>query len=96
MKALCVFLTVFITAIFPGSPKVLTTIKPIAFIVNAITVGVGEPAVLLDPQKSPHHHHLSPGELKKLAQADVVFWVGPPLESFLKNFFEQEIGRAHV
>ena len=66
-----------------NTPTVLTTIKPLQLISQAITEGVTESDVLLPPGASPHNHSLRPSDARKLHSADVIFWVGPSMESFL-------------
>ena len=66
-----------------NAPNVLTTIKPLQLISQAITEGVSESDVLLPPGASPHSHSLRPSDARKLHSADVIFWVGPSMESFL-------------
>lgn len=66
-----------------SAPNVLTTIKPLQLISQAITEGVTDSEVLLPPGASPHNHSLRPSDARKLHSADVIFWVGPSMESFL-------------
>lgn len=66
-----------------SAPNVLTTIKPLQLISQAITDGVTESDVLLPPGASPHSHSLRPSDARKLHSADVIFWIGPDMESFL-------------
>ena len=37
----------------------------------------------MSSNQSPHHYSLRPSERKMLANADLVFWIGPSMESFL-------------
>src|SRR5262245_59202404 len=64
-------------------PKVLVSIAPIHSLVTAVMQGIGTPELLLKAEQSPHHFFLSPSQTKKIAQADLIFWVGDALESFL-------------
>ena len=43
--------------------------------------GVGEPKLLISGVDSPHTHALRPSEAQALHDADLLFWVGPTLES---------------
>jgi zinc transport system substrate-binding protein len=63
--------------------QVLTTIEPLRLIAAAITDGVSTPEVFLPVGASPHEYSLKPSDVAKLKQADVIFWVGPNLETFL-------------
>ncbi|MRI33290.1 zinc ABC transporter substrate-binding protein [Endozoicomonas sp. OPT23] len=65
--------------------KVLTSIKPIQLISQAITEGVTTTDVLLPPGASPHSHSLKPSDARKLYDADVMFWIGPDMEVFLEK-----------
>lgn len=64
-------------------PKVLTTLKPLQLITTAITEGVTTPELLLGANTSPHDYQMKPSDMKKLASADLVIWVGPSMENFL-------------
>ena len=80
----CAFLLLLTSPFAAASaPNVLTTIKPLQLISQAITEGVTESDVLLPPGASPHNHSLRPSDARKLHSADVIFWVGPSMESFL-------------
>jgi zinc transport system substrate-binding protein len=39
--------------------------------------------VLLPPGASPHHFALRPSDVRRVRNADLLYWVGPDLESFL-------------
>jgi len=39
-------------------------------------------------QQSPHHYSLRPSERRMLAQADLIFWVGPTMESFMPRILD--------
>lgn len=64
-------------------PNILVSIKPLQLIAQGITDGVTDADVLLPPGSSPHSHSLKPSDARKLREADVVFWVGPAMETFL-------------
>jgi zinc transport system substrate-binding protein len=66
-------------------PRVVVSIKPVHSLVAAVMAGVGEPALLVDGAQSPHTYSLRPSDARGLAEADVVFWIGPPLETFLER-----------
>lgn len=63
--------------------KIITTIKPLQLIAVAITDSVGTVDVLLPVNASHHDYALKPSDMNKLKQADVIFWIGPTLETFL-------------
>ncbi|WP_079253584.1 zinc ABC transporter substrate-binding protein ZnuA [Endozoicomonas arenosclerae] len=66
-------------------PKVLTSIKPLQLIAASITEGVTSADVLLPPGASPHSHSMKPSDARKLYEADIIFWVGPDMETFLEK-----------
>ena len=61
----------------------LTSIKPLQLIAAAVQDGVGSPEVLLPPGASPHHYALRPSDVRNVREAELLYWVGPDLESFL-------------
>jgi len=63
----------------------LTSIKPLQLIAAAIQDGVGEPGVLLPAGASPHHFALRPSDIRRLREAELFYWIGPDLESFLSK-----------
>ena len=63
--------------------RVLTSIKPLQQIAAAVQDGVGSPDVLLPPGASPHHYALRPSDVRKVGDADLLYWVGPDMENFL-------------
>lgn len=69
--------------------QILTSIKPLQLIAAAIQDGQGEPQVLLPPGASPHYFVLRPSDAKRLAQADLFYWIGPDLENFLPRLLKQ-------
>ncbi len=66
-----------------AAPRVVASIAPLHSIVSSVMAGAGAPDLLLPPQVSPHGHAMRPSEAKLLDEADLVFWVGPILETFL-------------
>lgn len=68
---------------------VLTSIKPLGFIANAIADGVTETKVLLPVSASPHDYSLKPSDVTQLQSAQLVVWVGDGLESFLEKSIEK-------
>ncbi len=62
--------------------QILTSIKPLQLIAAAVQEGQGEPQVLLPSGASPHYFVLRPSDAKRLAKADLFYWIGPDLENF--------------
>ncbi len=85
LKILAVCGLCWITAVFASGnkPNVVVSIPPFHALVTAVMENVGEPILLLKKGASPHHYNLRPSEVKMLQQADLIFWGGPALETFL-------------
>ncbi len=81
---LCVaFLSLFSLSCAHAEVKLLTSIKPLQLIAAAVQDGVGSPQVLLPPGASPHHFALRPSDVRRVGDADLLYWIGPDMESFL-------------
>ena len=68
--------------------KVVASIKPIHSLVSYAMDGVGTPSILVDGSSSPHTFQLKPSHAQMLQDADIVFWIGEDLESFLETPLE--------
>lgn len=63
--------------------RVLTSIKPLQLIASAVQGDLGQPEVLLPPGASPHHFALRPSDVRRVQSADLLYWIGPDMETFL-------------
>ena len=68
--------------------KVIASIKPLHSLVSYVMDGVGTPGILVDGSSSPHTFQLKPSHATMLQEADIVFWIGEDLESFLETPLE--------
>ena len=68
--------------------KVIASIKPLHSLVSYVMDGVGTPDILVDGSSSPHTFQLKPSHASMLQEADIVFWIGEDLESFLETPLE--------
>ena len=88
-KLLKLTITLFITFAVNFSAnadiKVVASIKPIHSLVSYLMDGVGKPDLIVDGYNSPHGFALKPSHAKMLQNADLVFWVGEDLETFLEK-----------
>jgi zinc transport system substrate-binding protein len=64
-------------------PRVVASIKPVHALVAAVMEGIGVPALLVPGNASPHLYSLRPSDAQRLAEAQLVFWIGPVHEAFL-------------
>ena len=65
--------------------KVVTSIKPVHSLASYLMDGVGKPDLIVDGYTSPHGFAMKPSHAKMLQNADLIFWVGEDLESFLEK-----------
>ena len=63
--------------------RVLTSIKPLQLIAAAVQDGIAVPEVLLPPGASPHNYALRPSDVRRAQEADLLYWIGPDMETFL-------------
>jgi zinc transport system substrate-binding protein len=78
------------------APAVVASIKPIHSLVAGVMEGIGEPFLLVKGAGSEHSYSLRPSEARALERADVVFWVGETMETFLINPLPTLAGKALV
>lgn len=71
-----------------SAPKVVASIKPIHSLVASVMGDIGEPSLLVGGASSPHNFSLKPSQGKLLQEADLIFWVGHELETFLEKPLE--------
>ncbi len=79
-----------------AAPEVVVSIKPIHSLVAAIMEGVGEPKLIVEGAASPHTFTMKPSNARAVEGADVVFWMGPGMEAFLKKPLEALASDATV
>ena len=65
--------------------KIVVSIAPLAALTRAIVGDQATVETLVDQAVSPHVYALKPSDLRKMNQADIIFWIGPAYESFLKK-----------
>ena len=72
-----------------GGIKVVASIAPVHSLLAGVMKGVGGveagPGLLVTGGSSPHDYVMKPSKARMLHRADVVFWIGPGLEGFLKK-----------
>jgi zinc transport system substrate-binding protein len=79
-----------------AAAKVVASIKPVHSLVAAVMEGAGEPSLLVRGGSSPHSYNLRPSEARGLSNAELVFWVGEGLESFLAKPLKALASQARV
>ena len=58
--------------------------------------GVGEPSLIIEGGTSPHSFTLKPSHAKLLEEADIIFWIGEGMETFMEKPFESIVKDAKV
>ncbi|MCO6548508.1 MAG: zinc ABC transporter substrate-binding protein, partial [Gilliamella sp.] len=93
-KQLISFLMIFSSLIFMqtianfANAKVISSVKPIGFITEAIVSGVTDTDIILPDGASPHTYYLKPSDLAKLKSAELVIWVGKDMEAFMPTILK--------
>ncbi|WP_305041363.1 zinc ABC transporter substrate-binding protein [Geoalkalibacter sp.] len=95
-KLLMVLLPLLLAVPAWSQPGVVVSIKPVHALVAGVLEGVAEPELLLSGGESPHSHALRPSQARARAEARLVFWVGPELETFLARPLRSLSGAARV
>jgi len=66
-----------------NGPVVAVSIKPLHSLVAGVMDGVGKPQLIISGNVSPHDYALKPSDARLLENADVIFWIGPNMETSL-------------
>lgn len=74
--------------------NVVASIKPVHSLVASVMKGVGKPGIIIESGGSPHTFAMKPSQAALLEKADVVFWIGPQIESFLAKPLEAIASKA--
>ncbi|MBV2091787.1 MAG: SCO family protein [Candidatus Thiodiazotropha sp. (ex Ctena orbiculata)] len=69
--------------------RVVVTVKPLHSILSGLMLGAGEPELLIDDSSLPHQFTPSSEQWQSMQQADLLFWIGPELESSLAESIGQ-------
>lgn len=69
--------------ILDANADIISSVKPIAFIAQAVSDGVTNTDILLPDGASPHTYSLKPSDLAKIKSAELIIWVGEDLETFM-------------
>jgi len=68
-----------------AAPSVAVDIAPLHSLVSQVMENVGQPALLIPAEASPHHYTMRPSEAKALADADTIFWMGESFTPWLNK-----------
>ncbi|MBW4933633.1 zinc ABC transporter substrate-binding protein [Marinobacter sp. F4206] len=76
--------------------EVVTSIKPLELLVRAIAEDDVKTSTIVPAGSSPHTYSMRPSQRRALENADVIFWVGPDVESFLDRLLHGEEFRGRT
>lgn len=79
-----------------AAPNVVVTIKPLYGITASVMEGVGTPDLLLDGPASPHSFQFRPSQMRQLANADIVIWMGHYVEMPMADSIAELPSRVRV
>lgn len=66
--------------------NVAVSIKPLHSLIAGLMDGSGnQPSLIVSGGASPHDYSLKPSDARKIANAQLIFWIGPSLERFLEK-----------
>jgi len=82
------------SALMAKELKILSSIEPVNKLVAAIAGEKHTREVLLRKNQSVHNVSFKPSQIKRVADADVVFWVGPMLEAALGSLLSSDAHNA--
>ncbi|MCH7832826.1 MAG: zinc ABC transporter substrate-binding protein [Proteobacteria bacterium] len=74
----------------------MASIAPVHSLLAAVMEGAGRPRLLLPGGSSPHSFTMKPSAARALAEAQVVFWIGPGLDGFMAKPLSALSGRVMV
>lgn len=77
--------TLLTSGALQADTRIVTSIKPVELIVSAIATEDMQTTSLVPPGSSPHNYTMKPSQRRALENADVIFWVGPDMETFLNR-----------
>jgi zinc transport system substrate-binding protein len=90
----CAYLVCFpLTAADAPKLRVLTTFLPLYCLAANVAGDLAEVSNLLPPGEEPHDYQLSPGDLRKISESDIIFESGLGVESWLQKAL-RPVGRA--
>ena len=82
--------------VLADAPRVVTDIPAVHSLVAQVMGDRGAPVLLTERGADPHNMALRPSQAAALAEADLVFWIGPELTPWLDRALDGLQVRAHV
>lgn len=94
VAALVCWLGASVAALAQG--EVAVTIVPLHSLVAAVMEGAGDPVLVVPQNASPHTFALKPSQALSLRNAEIVFWAGPGVETFMTDIVDDLKSRSTV
>ncbi|WP_339862062.1 zinc ABC transporter substrate-binding protein [Paremcibacter congregatus] len=97
-KGMCRYMLVVLMLAFPVLPaaakdlKVIATIKPLYSLVASVMGDKGNLDLMVKGGLDPHIYRLKPSNIRQIHNSDVVFYIDPDMETFLKRIFKRNYG----
>ena len=89
LRALVALMLVTLTLPALAGTRVVASIYPLAMVSAAVARPDTEVKLLISTSATTHDYQLNAGDLKALAEADVVVWAGPESEPYLAGALER-------
>src|SRR5687768_5831032 len=77
-------------------PRVVVSVKPLHSLVASVMQGVAVPDLLLPGAASAHSYSMRPSDARLLEQAQIVFWIGEGMETFLAKVLRARAGTIRI
>lgn len=91
MKHISIWLLLIVALPVWAQPKIVASIKPLQLIAQAVAGNQFTVDVLLPPGATPHHYSMRPSDIEKIAEADLVLWLGPSAEPYLQKLADRSV-----
>jgi zinc transport system substrate-binding protein len=88
MMRLLVVLALLAAPAAAAPPKAVADIPAVHALAAQVMGDLGAPVLLIDQGGDPHSFQLRPSQARALAEADLLFWVGPELTPWLARALE--------
>lgn len=79
-----------VSALADESPVILVTIKPLAWVVQALAPTGANVQTLIPDGQSPHDFPLRPADVVRIQHSALLVWVGPGLEPWLDQVADRQ------
>ena len=90
LAGLLLFFTLPVQAQASNTGNIVVTIKPLYSLVAQLSEGIKKPVLLIKQMPSAHHYNMRPSDRRLLANASMIIWIGPAMESYLDKVIRQQ------